>query len=73
MKHLFLILLCSILLAGCSGSYDGMTAEEWHDEYSQADYDYRMLKDCVETYSYYYSSDDYEDLQDALDNVAGCL
>jgi len=75
MKFIALLLIGSFVLAGCSSfdSYEGMSAEEWYEEYADADDNYQKLKDCVESYSYYYGSEDYGELQSQLDDVQNCL
>jgi len=53
MKNIYIvfILLLVILLSGCSiNKYEGMTAEEWSDNYYEAEDKYDDFRSCVEDY-----------------------
>lgn len=52
-KSLMVLIMLSValLLSGCSfGKYEGMSAEEWADEYYDTDNKYRKFRSCVEDY-----------------------
>lgn len=45
------LLLSIIFLSGCSiGKYEGMTAEEWADNYYESEDTYNKFRSCVEDY-----------------------
>ena len=55
---------------GNIGKYDGMTAEEWADEYSASEANHQELRTCIDdalTYSYDYS-ESHSAVQDCYDN-----
>ncbi|MEX0895745.1 MAG: hypothetical protein WDZ94_02280 [Patescibacteria group bacterium] len=58
---------------GGFGKYEGLTAEEWADEYYAENSARVGLANCVESESNYYYGDDFDDLRDRLDNVQSCL
>lgn len=69
MKKIKLILIIGtiILLSGCTSNYEGMTAEEWADEYY-------ALHNC--TYSAYLDLESPQAAQDiinARDNLSSCF
>jgi len=50
-KILLILLIAGMLLCGCSiGKYDGLTAEEWADEYYYEFDKYENFRSCVKDY-----------------------
>jgi hypothetical protein len=48
---ILILLLITLFLSGCSiGKYEGMKAEEWADNYYEAEDKYDNFRSCVEDY-----------------------
>ena len=45
-----LLLLSLALFTGCTSKYEGWTAEDWADNYYEAEAQYTNLKNCIEDY-----------------------
>lgn len=77
MKNLFKPLssmfLSILVISGCTGTYDKLTAEEWSEEYFMCESSLEKAKNAIETYRYALEEANYkiEDLNYMIEDAQG--